>query len=338
MSTMSAVVVQNGRIEIRAIPRPEPGPYQCLARTLCAATCNATDLRFLRNSKEKPQVLGHESVGRVVAVGAKVRNLREGDLVLRSTAVYPGMEIGGTGCALGGFSEYGLVTDVAAAEADGAPLPPAVAGYSRFQQKVAPEIDPKDATMMITLKETLSFARRAGVAAGKGFLIFGDGPVGQAFVKVASLLGAKPVVGVGHRADRLARLQALGADRVVNRKETPLAKACPERVADVVIDGIGDYVLINEAFPLMRPKSVYALYGISSTRQVAFDLTAAPREWMLHFFRMDEAETHDEITALIRSGRLNPREFYDAVLPFQKAAEAFELVAERKANKVVLTF
>ena len=336
METMKAVIVQNKKLRIEEIPRPEPGPYQCLLKTLFAATCNETDARFLANSAEQPKVLGHESVGRVIAVGDKVRNIREGEIWLRPTGVYSGQEHAGFGSAIGGFCEYGLVTDLAAAKEDGFELPPGVALYSKYQQKVPPTIDPKDATMMVTLKETLSWTQRNDIGPGKGVLIFGDGPVGQCFVRMAKLLGAGPIVCVGHWPHRLEKARALGADRVINRKEQPIAEACPERVADVVIDAVGKYELIAEAFPLMRHLCRYTVYGLTRTRQVGFELGTGPRQWSLVFMRMDESETHELVIEMIESGRLDPSQFYDVVLPMTQAAEAMERLAKCTADKVVL--
>lgn len=337
MSTMKAVVVQNKSLRIAEIPRPAPGPYQCLVKTLCAATCNATDRMFLDTSAEQPRILGHEGVGRVIEAGAKVRNFKTGDLVLRPIAVYPGDTLAGMVAGIGGFSEYGLVTDVAAAQADGVALPPGVAGYSRFQQKLPPGIDPRDATMLITLKETLSWAKRSGVGAGKGVLIFGDGPVGQCFAKNCKLLGAAPVVVVGHWQQRLDRAAALGADRTIDRKKTSIAEACAkQRVVDVVIDAVGDYALIDEGLQVLRERGTYTVYGLAKKKDVAFSMTRGPREWELRFFKMDEAETHDELLARLRNGEIDLKQFYDCVLPMEKAGEAMEKLARREANKVVL--
>ena len=62
-----------------------------------------------------PTVLGHESAGRVVQIGEKVKAYKIGDMVVRaslpSTDKYAS--------SWGGFSEYGLVTDAKAMEADG---------------------------------------------------------------------------------------------------------------------------------------------------------------------------------------------------------------------------
>ena len=57
-------------------------------------TCTGTDQKHLHNTlpwaQSYPGVLGHESVGQVISLGAKVKQFAVGDLVLRPTAVYPG--------------------------------------------------------------------------------------------------------------------------------------------------------------------------------------------------------------------------------------------------------
>jgi len=77
---------------------PEPGPYQCLCKTLACATCTGTDQKIIWHKLPWPQdypgIVGHESIGRVIKTGNKVRNIKEGELVFRPTAVYQGEKLG----------------------------------------------------------------------------------------------------------------------------------------------------------------------------------------------------------------------------------------------------
>jgi threonine dehydrogenase-like Zn-dependent dehydrogenase len=52
--------------------------------------------------------------------------------------------------------------------------------------------------------------------------------------------------------------------------------------------------------------------------------------------KMDEAETHDQVIAWMRSGKLVAGEFYDLALPMDRVQEAFDRLAARQANKIVL--
>jgi threonine dehydrogenase-like Zn-dependent dehydrogenase len=65
-------------------------------------------------------------------------------------------------------------------------------------------------------------------------------------------------------------------------------------------------------------------------------MSRSPREWTLRFMKMDEAETHDQVIAWMRSGKLVAGEFYDLALPMDRVQEAFDRLAARQANKIVL--
>lgn len=86
MEKMRAAVVRRfgDPLEIEERPVPRPGPGEVLVRVHASGVCH-TDLHAAHGDwpvKPKlPFVPGHEAVGRVAAVGAGVRSLREGDAV-----------------------------------------------------------------------------------------------------------------------------------------------------------------------------------------------------------------------------------------------------------------
>ena len=80
----TVVAVQPYEIALLDTPVPVPGPYQALVKTELACICNQTDSELLAGKfpgmeDAFPFALGHESVGIVVEVGAKVRNFKLGD-------------------------------------------------------------------------------------------------------------------------------------------------------------------------------------------------------------------------------------------------------------------
>src|SRR5438034_166162 len=93
--TMRACVLHVVRaLAVRNVPTPQLGPRDVLLRVAAVGLCG-TDLHIYQgeanyNMDERgqpvpltrhPQILGHEISGKVVAVGAEVSDLREGDLV-----------------------------------------------------------------------------------------------------------------------------------------------------------------------------------------------------------------------------------------------------------------
>lgn len=68
---------------LREVPEPRPGPGQVLVRVAACAVCR-TDLHVLDGELPDPKlplILGHEIVGRVVALGVGVTGLSVGDRV-----------------------------------------------------------------------------------------------------------------------------------------------------------------------------------------------------------------------------------------------------------------
>ena len=82
MSALRAVVLRDGRLEVRETPDPEPGPGELLLRTLSTAIC-ASDVHFMDHpdlgvndptgrslyDADQDIVLGHEFVGEVIGYG-----------------------------------------------------------------------------------------------------------------------------------------------------------------------------------------------------------------------------------------------------------------------------
>ena len=114
----AAVIEEPGQLTVRDVPKPEPGPYGALCELLYGATCTGTDQHLISYDPpfcywvELPAILGHESIGRVVEIGANVRNLKPGDLVTRVGA--PAND--DVNVAWGGFAEFGVATDWCAME------------------------------------------------------------------------------------------------------------------------------------------------------------------------------------------------------------------------------
>ena len=335
----AAIVRVLGSVAIEDIPEPQPGPYQALAKVLCWATCNSTDYRVVQGNMgwntSLPTLLGHETVGQVISLGAKVRHIAPGDVRLRVTAIYPGQTMAGYSSALGSFSEYGLVTDTQAMLEDGLDVS-GLAITHFLHQRVPPGMDPADAAMIINLRESLSWVKRLDVA-GKAVLVLGDGPVGLGFVQAALVCGANPVILVGHRAERLALGRDIGAHQAVNSTQESYRDATLDLTGgqgvDVLVDCTGDQKTLAEALNVVKPEGKVAAYGSPKIPPTG----PKPEDARLVSISTDEAGTHDEVLGLIAAGNVNPRHFWSDRLHYTQIGEAIRRIATRQAvAKVVL--
>jgi alcohol dehydrogenase len=76
----AAVFVEKGKIELREVPKPVPGPGEALMKVTLTTICG-TDVHILKGEYPvKPGLtVGHEPVGRIEALGAGVRGFAVGD-------------------------------------------------------------------------------------------------------------------------------------------------------------------------------------------------------------------------------------------------------------------
>ncbi|MCM8829838.1 MAG: zinc-binding dehydrogenase [Candidatus Omnitrophica bacterium] len=265
---MKAVITDgNGNIWIEEVPIPEVGPYHCLCKTLACATCTGTDIKIIHNKlpwrENYPAILGHESIGKVIKTGKKVKYIKEGEIILRPTAVYPGEKLGGYYSIWGGFSEYGLVMDTQAYSED---HPGSDTGYGKFQMKVPQDIEPADAIMLITLKETAGYVADMGITLNDSVVVLGAGPVAMAIVFFAKLRGAFPVIVIARRDGPLENIKKFGANHTINNTREDMTKNVMDitkgKGVKYIIDTAGDEELFQNAFSMLAEDGKIAPYAV----------------------------------------------------------------------------
>lgn len=203
-----------GDVRVEEEPVPIPGPGEVLIRVTACGVCGSDALVWYVERKA-PAVLGHEPVGVVVAVGAGVRGVREGERVfVHHHAPCLGCEECRRGlwsnCGVwkrnqlrpGGFAEFALVGAESVAR-DTLPLP------EGMPDEVGVFVEPL-ATCVRALK------RQGRMEAGDAVLVIGLGSMGQLLVSLARAYGAGVVVGSDFVAERRERALRRGADVVLD--------------------------------------------------------------------------------------------------------------------------
>ena len=324
------------------IPEPQMGPYDALVQVIACGICNGTDLKVInghfKGFDAYPCVLGHEACGRVIAVGEKVRHYKIGDHVLRAKQRDNDTYASGWGS----FAERAVVTDYWAMVEDGCQNVPV---KHMAEQVIPPDIDPVKGQMIITLKEVYSALLRFGVSAEKSVMINGCGPVGQAMTVFCKLLGVKNLMVSDMDGARLEKARRLGAALLVNPAEENVEDAVhrhfPEGL-DIFIDAVGKNELINLGLKLIGFNGKVAVYGISPVTNASIDWEKAPYNWNLQFVQKptfpEEAAVHDQVEEFVRSGTIDLDDFVTHSMPVEEFERGFELVRQRKAGKVALTF
>jgi threonine dehydrogenase-like Zn-dependent dehydrogenase len=268
-----------------------------------------------------------------------VRSFQVGDRVLRSNlrdkhVLYPGGR-----SRWGGFAERAVVTD-AWAEQD--------QPYNAFphpQQIVPSEIPPDEAVALITLKETISCLGRSDVGPGQSVAIVGSGPVAQALVHVAKLSGIAPVVVFGRRARWAETFAQLGADAYVAAEEGPLemVKVPPAARAileaggfDRAIEAVGSPAALARCLEVVRLEGRVNVYGVApASSPYPEEAMADPRVFRS---RVVEGEAHEQLLAWVAEGKVRLADWISHTMPWTDYRRGFEMVRDKRATKVAVTF
>jgi D-arabinose 1-dehydrogenase-like Zn-dependent alcohol dehydrogenase len=335
----AAIVESPGKLLVRDIPSPQPGPYGALCQLLYGATCSGTDLHLIADKMpwkvQYPMVLGHESVGRVIAVGEKVRTFKIGDLVSR-VGTPPVPEIG-MNISWGGFCELGVAFDHRAMRQDGLPAEQ-WKGY-RIHQVIPSQIHPAAATMTITWRETLSYSRRLGITKGSKVLVLGSGGNALAFISHARNLGATHIATTGSPS-RADVSRAAGATHVLDYRdpdlESNLRSACGK--FDVLIDAVGKSGEVDRVLPLLRSGAVIGIYGLDDFDNLKISPLRASGSFTVYADGYDEEETHDEVMSRIVDGSLDASIWLDLEHPFDldHIADAFDAIRSKRLVKALI--
>jgi L-iditol 2-dehydrogenase len=224
------------RMELQDVSEPAPGPGEVVIGSTLSAVCGS-DLHGFREASPRripPLVMGHETVGRVAAVGSGVDAGRIGERVVlkpilacgRCAACRAGRI---NRCAqgrlvgrdlTGGFAErFTVPADAAVPLPDGMP------------DEVAVLAEP--------LANAEHVASRA-IAQDDVAFVIGSGPIGALMVRAAFLHGARRVLVTDTNAERIAYAVAQGAEAVASDGAAASITASTEGLGvDVVIDAAG---------------------------------------------------------------------------------------------------
>lgn len=223
-STMNAVVLNQlgAPLSHERVEVPGPGAHQVLVRVEACGLCGI-DVGVATGGWPQglrlPRVLGHETVGRVAALGSGVGDLHEGERVVLPRLAWA---CGRCEHCLGGFEARCGQRLHAGVDVDGgfADYQLAEAG---FALAVPRGVDPLDAACLSCAGAIAYRAvREAGVGPGDVTAVWGVGGIGHLAVQYARMAGAS-VVAVDCTPDKLAMARDLGArDVVLDTTEDPV--------------------------------------------------------------------------------------------------------------------
>jgi threonine dehydrogenase-like Zn-dependent dehydrogenase len=319
LTMRAAVLTGAGKLEIRAVPVPEPGTGQVRIRLegcgVCASNLTPWEGPDWMQFPTEPGALGHEGWGVVDALGEGVSTLAVGDRVSALSAH--------------AYADYDVAsaTDVVKLPDDlkGIPLP----------------LEPFGCAFNIF--------RRSDIKGGQTVAIVGIGFLGAVLVSLASGAGAR-VIAISRRQESLDLARLLGPVHAVPMHDhmeiiDSVRELTGGRLCDRVIECVGKQWPLDLAAELTREggRMIIAGYHQDGPRQVNMQL------WNWRGFDVINAHERDpavstqgmrEAVAAIERGLIDPKPLITHRFPLDRLGEAFEATRDKPGNfvkAVVLT-
>lgn len=254
-------------VRLDEVAVPQPGPGQVLVEVLACGVC-ASDLHVVAGvtpAGDLPQILGHEAVGDVAAVGEGVTDWMVGDRVL----VLPAWPCGRCAYCTGGRENLCRALRVPGVDVDGAQAGFTLADH-RVLTHVPRSVPVEQAAILVDAVATPYHAlKRAGITQGSTVAIVGLGGLGMHAIQLARLAGAATIVGVDIDPVNLERATEWGADAVVDASDGKPARRVRELTEGGVeksIEFVGRNETIDQAVKMLAPGGRAVVVGLTPER------------------------------------------------------------------------
>ena len=266
---LAATYTQGGTFLVDEVPMPQIERDEMLLRVSAASICG-TDVKIVRSGHRKLVegqriVLGHEFVGVIEQVGARVERYEVGQRV----GVAPNAGCGHCDACTGGKSNYCPEYTAFGIDRDGGHAP-YVKIPRRFitQGNVIPlpeGVSDREAALVEPFSCVVNGVRTSRIELGDTVVIYGAGPIGLMHVMLCRIAGAARIIVVDPLADRLKKAKELGCDLTLNPREhdvpARLRHDSDGRGVDVVITACAVPEVQTEAVRVLAPFGRLCLFG-----------------------------------------------------------------------------
>jgi len=336
----------HGPGDVRVVDVPDPvieQPTDAILRTVVACVCGS-DLHPYHSMppRENGVPIGHEMIGVVEEVGADVRTVAPGDVVIvpfvwscgECDFCREGLQ---TSCRVGGMSSHQR-TGGAQAEYRRAPL----ADGTLYRI----DVDENDERMpgLLTLSDVYGTGYHAALTGGAGpgttVAVIGDGAVGLLAVLSARGLGAERIVLMGRHEARTDLGRRYGATDVVAARGEEGIAAVRELTggdgAHVVIDAVGHLPAYEQALGVVRPGGRISRVGVPQYETGPIGRAQFARNVTITGGVAPVRAYIERLLPAVLDGTVDPGAVFDREVALDDIADGYRLMDERAALKVLV--
>jgi threonine dehydrogenase-like Zn-dependent dehydrogenase len=334
-----------GDVRVETVPDPrilQPSDAIVTVTRACVCGSDLWPYKSMERS-DTGRRMGHEFIGVVEDIGADVRTVKRGDLVVAPFAWSDGTCIFcreglQTSCLHGGF--WGGDLDGGQGEAVRVPLADGTL--------VVLPVGPNHALMpsLLTLSDVMGTGHHAALTAkagpGKIVAVVGDGAVGLCGVIAARRLGAEQVIVLGRHPDRIALAKEFGATDIVSeRGDEAIA-----RVRDLTnglgvhsaLECVGHGEAMRTALGITRAGGAVGRVGVPQDEAMPASVPAFFNNITIAGGPAPVRAYIEELMPDILEGRINPGRVFDRVTNLDGVPDGYRAMNDREAIKVMIEF
>jgi threonine dehydrogenase-like Zn-dependent dehydrogenase len=346
---MRAAVMRDWELRVEDIPDPEPGAGQVLAKVLACGICGS-DLHMLQHGAETQQlmaeldadrpadpmqlkmftpeldtVMGHEFCCEVVELGPGCTNLSVGDVVVSLPVAFDheGLHaIGYSNRYNGGYAELMVLNEM-------------------LGVRVPAGLSPLTAAMTEPFAVGVHAVAKSRISGDHSAIVLGCGPVGLACIAAMKLRGIGPIVAADFSTKRRELAERLGADVVVDPRDTPAIVAWRE--ADgvrtpVIFEAVGVPGMIDQAMRIAPKDARVVVVGACMQEDRLHPMVGLARELSVQFaFGYDPGEFTMALTS-IAEGKVELEPWLTSLVEIDGIPQAFAVLADPdKHAKIMVT-
>ena len=327
------------RVELRELPRPEPGPGEALLRVSLCGVCGSDLHGFLgHNDRRRPGlVFGHEAVGRIEEAHPSVRDWPPG----RRAVFNPLITCGSCPRCRGGKPNLCPSWQVVGMDRRQGALAEYVAVPAFQLHPVEEDLDDRMAIFSEPLANVVHFFRISLAEPPETVAVFGAGTIGSLAILLARARGVPRAGAVDRSAARLETARALGADLAVHGEEQDPVEAVRRWTggagADYVVETAGLGATRRAAVAACRPGGRVLFIGMGENE--------SPLPW-IDMMRQEKAvfttftytpEDFLESVRLVGSRRFDLAPWTE-VRPLEEGQEGFVKMTRDPGSTLKLAF
>jgi threonine dehydrogenase-like Zn-dependent dehydrogenase len=342
---MKATVMYGaGDVRVENVPDARIAePTDALLRVTRACICGSDLWPYNQmEPNDTGRRMGHEFIGLVDAVGADVRTVKPGDLVVAPFAWSDGtcvfcQEGLHTSCLHGGW--WGG-TDLDGGQGEAVRVPQADGTL------VVLPVGEDDALMpsLLTLSDVMGTGHHAALAAmvapGKTAAVVGDGAVGLCGVIAAKRLGAEQIILLGRHPARIALANQFGATDIVSERGEEAVERVRELTSGLgahsVLECVGHDLAMTTALGIARPGGAVGRVGVPQHQQIPTTVKTFFDNVSISGGPAPARAYIEELLPDVLEGRIQPGRVFDRVVGLDEVPDGYRAMNDREAIKVMV--